>query len=238
MGEANDYVGKSMHGGSITVKTCDNVGFTAEESAIVGNTCLYGATGGRFYANGRAGERFCVRNSNAVAVIEATGDHCCEYMTGGAVVVLGEVGRNVGAGRTGGWGYFLDEEKDGYNLPSRINSDVNVQRVNDIGAAQLKELIEDHVKATGSKKGQAVLDDWDNYLPKFWHVYPSSEANAPEVSGVRPRRRRRRVETRRMAAARAHRRGARHDSRRKAPRHGRELRECGCIRDASVSYGA
>ena len=184
VGEANDYVGKSMHGGSITVKTCDNVGFTAEESAIVGNTCLYGATGGRFYANGRAGERFCVRNSNAVAVIEGTGDHCCEYMTGGAVVVLGEVGRNVGAGQTGGWGYFLDEEKDGYNLPSRINSDVNVQRVNDIGAAQLKELIEDHVKATGSKKGQAVLDDWDNYLPKFWHVYPSSEANAPEVSGV------------------------------------------------------
>ena len=184
VGEANDYVGKSMHGGSITVKTVEGAGFTPSESAIVGNTCLYGATGGRFYGNGRAGERFCVRNSNAVAVIEGTGDHCCEYMTGGVVVVLGEVGRNVGAGQTGGWGYFLDEEKDGYSMPARINGDVNVQRVNDIGAAELKALIEDHVKATGSAKGQAILDDWAGYLPKFWQVYPSSEAKAPEVSGV------------------------------------------------------
>ena len=105
-------------------------------------------------------------------------------MTGGVVVVLGEVGRNVGAGQTGGWGYFLDEEKDGYSMPARINGDVNVQRVNDIGAAELKALIEDHVKATGSAKGQAILDDWAGYLPKFWQVYPSSEAKAPEVSGV------------------------------------------------------
>jgi len=105
-------------------------------------------------------------------------------MTGGAVVVLGEVGRNVGAGQTGGWGYFLDEEKDGYNLPARINSDVNVQRVNDVGAAQLKALIEDHVAATGSVKGKEVLDNWAAFLPKFWHVYPSSEKDAPEVSGI------------------------------------------------------
>jgi len=105
-------------------------------------------------------------------------------MTGGAVVVLGEVGRNVGAGQTGGWGYFLDEEKDGYSLPPRINGDVNVQRVNDVGAVQLKDLITDHVAATGSVKGQQILDDWDAYLPKFWHVYPGSESEAPEVSGI------------------------------------------------------
>ena len=90
---------------------------------IVGNTCLYGATGGRFYAAGSAGERFAVRNSAAEAVIEGAGDHCCEYMTGGVVVVLGEVGRNVGAGQTGGWGYFL-EDREGYSLEGRVNSDV------------------------------------------------------------------------------------------------------------------
>ena len=92
----------------------------------MGNTCLYGATGGKFFGYGRAGERFCVRNSNAQAVIEGTGDHCCEYMTGGVVAVLGEVGRNVGAGQTGGWGYFLEDEDDapGYSLNGRINGDV------------------------------------------------------------------------------------------------------------------
>ena len=150
----------------------------------MGNTCLYGATGGKFFGYGRAGERFCVRNSNAIAVVEGTGDHCCEYMTGGVVVALGEVGRNVGAGQTGGWGYFLDEELDGYSLPPRINKDVQHQRVNPLGAAQLKELLEAHVAATGSPKAKAVLADFDAYLPKFWQVYPSSEKDAPEVSGV------------------------------------------------------
>lgn len=101
-----------------------------------------------------------------------------------AVVVLGEVGRNVGAGQTGGWGYFLDEETDGYSLPTRLNKDVNHQRVNPIGAKQLRELIEEHVKVTGSSKGQQILESFDEYLPKFWQVYPSSEKDAPEVSGV------------------------------------------------------
>jgi len=184
-GEANDYVGKSLYGGDIIVRPVDGeLGFVPSESVIVGNTCLYGATGGRLFANGRAGERFCVRNSNAVAVVEGTGDHCCEYMTGGCVVVLGEVGRNVGAGQTGGWGYYLDEEVDGFSLPTRLNKDVLHQRVNAVGAAQLKELIEAHVAATGSEKAQAILADWDNYLPKFWQVYPSSEKDAPEVTGI------------------------------------------------------
>jgi len=99
------------------------------------------------------------------------------------VVVLGEVGRNVGAGQTGGWGYFL-EDGEGYSLDGRINNDVNVQPVNPIGAKQLHSLIEEHVEATGSKKGQMILDNWDAYLPKFRQVYPSSEVEAPEVSGV------------------------------------------------------
>merc|ERR1711968_27301 len=174
-----------MYGGSITVKTVPGAGFEASESAIVGNTCLYGATGGRFYGDGRAGERFCVRNSNAVAVIEGTGDHCCEYMTGGAVVVLGEVGRNVGAGMTGGLGYFLDEEG---TFPAKVNSEiVSVQRVvTAAGAAQLRSLIEQHVERTGSPKGQRILDDWEAYLPQFWQVVPPSEQDTPEASDSAP----------------------------------------------------
>ena len=191
-GEANDYVGKSMHGGRIRIRPVDcipgrSIKFDPSESIIIGNTCLYGATGGKFYACGRAGERFCVRNSNAQAVVEGTGDHCCEYMTGGVVVVLGPVGRNVGAGQTGGWGYYLEDgEVNGqpYSLTGRINADVNVQAVNEVGAVQLRGLIEEHVEATGSKKGQMILDNWDEYLPKFRHVYPLSESEAPEVSGI------------------------------------------------------
>jgi len=186
-GDANDYVGKSMHGGRIRIRPTDciegrSIGFDPADSVIVGNTCLYGATGGRFFASGRAGERFCVRNSNAEAVVEGTGDHCCEYMTGGVVVVLGPVGRNVGAGQTGGWGYFLEDGAD-YKLEGRINGDVNIQRVNDIGANQLKELIQAHVDATDSKKGRHILENWKEFLPKFWHVFPSSESEAPEVCG-------------------------------------------------------
>jgi len=187
-GDANDYVGKSMCGGRIRIRPVDciegrSIGFDPAESVIVGNTCLYGATGGRFFANGRAGERFCVRNSNAEAVVEGAGDHCCEYMTGGVVVVLGPTGRNVGAGQTGGWGYFL-EDGEGYTLDGRINGDVNVQPLNDIGAAQLKELIEAHFEATGSQRARTILDEWEAYRPKFKQVYPMSEAEAPEVSGV------------------------------------------------------
>ena len=186
-GEANDYAGKSMHGGRIRVRPVDGpIGFTPSECSIVGNTCLYGATGGRFFANGQAGMRFCVRNSNAEAVVEGTGDHCCEYMTGGVVVVIGGCGRNIGAGQTGGWGYFLEDEScgPGYSVAARLNSDVKMQPVNAVGAKQLKELLEAHVEATESEKAKAILADFDNYLPKFVHVYPSSEADSPEVSGI------------------------------------------------------
>lgn len=179
-GEANDYVGKGMNGGSIVIIPPTECTFEASDNVILGNTCLYGATGGELYANGRAGERFGVRNSKATAVIEGAGDHCCEYMTGGLIVVLGSVGRNVGAGMTGGLGYFLDE--DG-NFEAKVNPEiVKIQRIcTPKGEAQLKELITNHVDKTGSKKGQLILDNWANYLPKFWQVVPPSEAENPEV---------------------------------------------------------
>ena len=179
-GEANDYVGKGINGGEIVIVPPQDATYEASENVIIGNTCLYGATGGALYANGRAGERFGVRNSKATAIVEGTGDHCCEYMTGGLVVVLGSVGRNVGAGMTGGLGYFLDEEG---NFEAKVNPEiVTVQRLASAeGEAQLKELITTHVEKTGSKKGQLILDNWGEYLAKFWQVVPPSEAENPEA---------------------------------------------------------
>jgi glutamate synthase (ferredoxin) len=180
-GQANDYVGKGMHGGEIAIAPPAGATYDASENAIVGNTCLYGATGGTLLAAGKAGERFAVRNSMAKAVIEGAGDHCCEYMTGGVIVVLGKVGRNVGAGMTGGLAYFLDE--DG-SFPAHVNGEiVKMQRVcTAAGEAQLKELIEAQRDRTGSKKAEKILANWSEYLPKFWQVVPPSEANSPEAS--------------------------------------------------------
>ncbi|NJO39691.1 MAG: glutamate synthase large subunit [Cyanobacteria bacterium CRU_2_1] len=180
-GEANDYVGKGMHGGEIIIKPLSSANYDPSENVIVGNTCLYGATGGILFANGQAGERFAVRNSKAEAVIEGTGDHCCEYMTGGIVVILGRSGRNVGAGMTGGLAYFLDE--DG-SFPTKVNPEiVNVQRVvAPTGEQQLKELIEAHFDRTHSPKAKQILDRWSDYLPKFWQVVPPSEADSPEAN--------------------------------------------------------
>ena len=180
-GEANDYVGKGMHGGEIIITPPETATYDPAENVIIGNTCLYGATGGVLYANGKAGERFAVRNSMGKAVIEGAGDHCCEYMTGGIVVVLGKVGRNVGAGMTGGLAYFLDE--DG-SFPEKVNPEiVKFQRViSSAGEKQLQELIIAHVAKTGSQKGQMILDNWNTYLPKFWQVVPPSEAESPEAN--------------------------------------------------------
>ena len=180
-GEANDYVGKGMHGGEIVVLPEADAGFVAADSSIVGNACLYGATGGDFHANGRAGERFCVRNSGAYAVCEGTGDHCCEYMTGGVVVSLGTVGRNVGAGMTGGIGYFYDE--DG-RFTERVNGEiVKYQRViTAAGELQLRNIVERHFEKTGSEKAEAILDNWDEEVGKFWQVYPPSEASSAVVA--------------------------------------------------------
>ena len=180
VGEANDYVGKGMNGGEIVIKPFEGATYEAASNVIVGNTCIYGATGGTLYVNGIAGERFGVRNSKGTAIIEGAGDHCCEYMTGGVIVVLGSVGRNVGAGMTGGLGYFLDEAGD---FQTRVNPEiVQVQRVlTDAGAHQLKSLIEAHAERTGSPKAKTILSDWDSYLPKFWQVVPPSEADSAEA---------------------------------------------------------
>jgi glutamate synthase (ferredoxin) len=185
-GEANDYVGKGIHGGEIIIKPLPSATFEACQSVIIGNTCLYGATGGTLYANGRAGERFAVRNSAAQAVVEGTGDHCCEYMTGGVVVVLGKVGRNVGAGMTGGLGYFLDEDD---RFQAKVNPEiVTVQRViSSAGEQQLKTLITAHHDRTSSVKAADILANWSEYLPKFWQVVPPSEKDSPEANATHDR---------------------------------------------------
>lgn len=180
-GEANDYVGKGMNGGEIVIKPLASATYDPAENVIVGNTCLYGATGGALFANGQAGERFAVRNSFGKAVIEGAGDHCCEYMTGGVIVVLGRSGRNVGAGMTGGLAYFLDE--DG-SFPTKVNPEiVKVQRVvTPAGEQQLKELIQLHADRTGSPKAKQILARWSEVLPLFWQVVPPSEADSPEAN--------------------------------------------------------
>lgn len=180
-GEANDYVGKGMHGGEIVIVPPAGVTYNPSENVIIGNTCLYGATGGSLFACGQAGERFAVRNSQAQAVVEGTGDHCCEYMTGGVIVVLGHTGRNVAAGMTGGLAYFLDE--DG-SFPTKVNPEiVKIQRVTTpAGEQQLKDLIVAHVDRTGSAKAKAILANWSEYLPQFWQVVPPSEKDSPEAS--------------------------------------------------------
>ncbi|XP_078170806.1 ferredoxin-dependent glutamate synthase, chloroplastic [Carex rostrata] len=180
VGEANDYVGKGMAGGELVVVPVETTGFCPEDATIVGNTCLYGATGGQVFVRGKAGERFAVRNSLAYAVVEGTGDHCCEYMTGGCVVVLGKVGRNVAAGMTGGLAYILDEDD---SLIPKVNKEiVKIQRVNaPAGQMQLKGLIESYVEKTGSQKGAAILQEWEAYLPLFWQLVPPSEEDTPEA---------------------------------------------------------
>ncbi|MEH2164479.1 MAG: glutamate synthase large subunit [Nostoc sp.] len=180
-GEANDYVGKGMHGGEIIIKPPTDATYNASQNVIVGNTCLYGATGGVLFANGLAGERFAVRNSKGIAVIEGAGDHCCEYMTGGAIVVLGKVGRNVAAGMTGGLAYFLDEDDSFREL---VNPEiVKIQRViTEAGAKQLQELIQTHAERTGSPKAKKILQNWQEFLPKFWQLVPPSEADSPEAN--------------------------------------------------------
>jgi len=177
-GEANDYVGKGMAGGRIVLKPHAGSTFVARETVIMGNTCLYGATGGELYAAGTAGERFAVRNSGALAVIEGTGDHCCEYMTGGVVCVLGRTGVNFGAGFTGGFAYVLDMERD---FVDRYNHElIDIHRVSPEGMGthvqHLRGLIEQHVDATGSVWGIQLLNDLRTYIGKFWVVKPKAAA--------------------------------------------------------------
>jgi glutamate synthase (NADPH/NADH) large chain len=177
-GEANDYVGKGMAGGRIILRPYAHPNFAARDTIIMGNTCLYGATGGELYAAGRAGERFAVRNSGALAVVEGTGDHCCEYMTGGVVCVLGTTGVNFGAGFTGGFAYVLDMERD---FVDRYNHDlIDIHRISPEGMGthvqHLRGLIEQHVEATGSEWGAQLLNDFRTYIGRFWVVKPKASA--------------------------------------------------------------
>jgi glutamate synthase (NADPH) large chain len=175
-GEANDYVGKGMAGGRIVIKPPTGIRYRAATTPIMGNTCLYGATGGQLFACGTAGERFAVRNSGATTVVEGTGDHACEYMTGGVVVILGRTGINFGAGMTGGFAYVLDTDRgfvDRYNHElidiHHIEPDNMENHVH-----HLRGLIEQHVNMTGSEHGAAILDDFRRLLPKFWLVKPKA----------------------------------------------------------------
>ncbi len=185
-GEANDYVGKGMAGGRIVLQPPGGSRFASQDTPILGNTCLYGATGGELFAAGRAGERFAVRNSGATAVIEGAGDHCCEYMTGGAVVVLGRTGLNFGAGFTGGLAYVLDLERD---FVDRYNHElVDISRITPEGLdgyrQHLTDLIEAHARLTGSAWSARIRDDFRDFVGKFWLVKPkaaSLEALAHEL---------------------------------------------------------
>ncbi len=182
-GEANDYVGKGMTGGEIVIVPPEHAAFEASENVIIGNTVLYGATGGQLFVAGRAGERFAVRNSGAIAVVEGLGSHGCEYMTGGIVVVLGETGVNFGAGMSGGIAYVLDETGE---FPRRFNPElVQMERVKDAEDREmLKSLLTKHHVLTGSKRAAEILDGWQRSLPKFWKVFSSVPAAKTRPSDV------------------------------------------------------
>jgi glutamate synthase (NADPH/NADH) large chain len=198
-GEGNDYVGKGLSGGRIVIKPPANSGIVPEESIIVGNTVLYGATEGESYFRGIAGERFAVRNSGAIAVVEGSGDHCCEYMTGGIVVVLGRTGRNFAAGMSGGVAYVLDEDgtfEQRCNMamvelePVLSEQEVNEREFHELadleahGRVDVMEdmtsfdierlhiLISRHARLTGSKRAAEILADWKKWCPKFRKVMP------------------------------------------------------------------
>ena len=174
-GDANDYVGKGLSGGRITIRTPEDAGYPSGESIIIGNVALYGSTEGEAYFNGRAGERFCVRNSGAVAVVEGIGDHGCEYMTGGAALVLGPIGRNFGAGMSGGTAYLLDE---GTALESRLNTEGADMGplAGDEDFEMVKRLLENHVAYTNSAKARHLLDDWEESRRRFVKYIPTRYA--------------------------------------------------------------
>jgi glutamate synthase domain-containing protein 2/glutamate synthase domain-containing protein 1/glutamate synthase domain-containing protein 3 len=171
-GEANDYVGKGLSGAKLILKTPESAAYEQHLNTIAGNTLLYGATSGKVFVNGFVGERFAVRNSGAEAVVEGVGDHCCEYMTGGTVVVMGETGKNFAAGMSGGIAYVLDEKE---NFATKCNMEFieieNLQEDEDINAVH--NMIKEHYKLTNSKKAKKILDNWEEYLDKFKRVIPT-----------------------------------------------------------------
>ncbi|HMG21061.1 MAG TPA: glutamate synthase subunit alpha, partial [Kofleriaceae bacterium] len=187
-GDANDYIGKGMSGGRIVVYPPANARFQPEHNVIIGNVALYGATAGDLFASGLAGERFAVRNSGARAVVEGVGDHGCEYMTGGVVVVLGAVGRNFAAGMSGGTAYVFDQAQ---SLRSRCNLEMveleSVVEESDLWL--LNSLIEDHVRFTSSPLGRRVLDNWQHLVARFVKVMPTDYKRVLQArrAAARPR---------------------------------------------------
>ena len=171
-GDANDYVGKGLSGGRIIIRPNKKSTFSSDKNIIIGNVALYGATGGELYISGLAGERFAVRNSSAVAVVEGIGDHGCEYMTGGCVVVLGKTGRNFGAGMSGGIAYVLDEENVFEENFDTTFSDVFKVQGNEKDVKVLKKLITKHKNYTESKLSEKILNNWNSYESKFLKVLP------------------------------------------------------------------
>jgi glutamate synthase (ferredoxin) len=171
VGDSNDYFGKGLSGGKLVVYPPKGSKFKAEDNIIIGNVALYGATSGKAFINGVAGERFCVRNSGAIAVVEGVGDHGCEYMTGGRVVVLGRTGKNFAAGMSGGIAYVLDEANDLYK---RLNKEMvsSSELTSKYDILELKEMIKEHVALTNSAKGKEILDHFNDYLPKFKKIIP------------------------------------------------------------------
>ncbi|WP_299179969.1 glutamate synthase large subunit [uncultured Neptuniibacter sp.] len=188
-GDANDYVGKGMAGGKIVIRPFDEVTFKSNETSIMGNTCLYGATGGKLFAAGQAGERFAVRNSGVHAVVEGAGDHCCEYMTGGMVTVLGPTGYNFGAGMTGGFAYVLDLDN---SFVDKYNHElVEIQRIHtenmEAYKNHLRSVIIEFTKETGSAWGQEIVDNLDDFIGKFWLVKPKAASLNDLLVNIRTR---------------------------------------------------
>ncbi|WP_194789570.1 glutamate synthase large subunit [Pseudomonas sp. UFMG81] len=186
-GDANDYVGKGMTGGKVTIVPPTGSPFETQHSAIVGNTCLYGATGGKLFAAGTAGERFAVRNSGAHAVVEGTGDHCCEYMTGGFVCVLGKTGYNFGSGMTGGFAYVLDMDN---SFVDKLNHElVEIQRISgeamEAYRSHLARVLGEYVDETGSEWGRELSENLDDYVRRFWLVKPKAATLKQLLSSTR-----------------------------------------------------
>ena len=183
-GEANDYVGKSMSGGEIIVRPPAARKFTAHDNSIIGNTVLYGATGGILFASGRAGERFAVRNSGGTAVVEGVGDHGCEYMTNGTIIVLGRTGRNFGAGMTGGVAYVLDLED---KFEALYNPQlIGVERLAEPDVALVQQLVYKHLENTESERAREILADWPRFGAKFWKARPHPPAAKPAEAQPKP----------------------------------------------------
>ena len=181
-GEANDYVGKSMNGGRIAIYPNSSTNFDIQGNSIVGNTVLYGATGGSLFAAGAAGERFCVRNSGALTVVEGVGDHACEYMTGGEVYILGPVGKNLGAGMSGGITYIYNENQ---NLDEQINPEmVFIDEISDRDKIKIRNIVELHYDLTRSLKAKEILENFDVEIKSFVRIIPKEINRILDLNGI------------------------------------------------------